>query len=215
MCWNKEVSLNTFLFSGFVLLLIIYNNKYTKYKTLELDNFWIYLFLATIILVQLDEYFIWKYIKNSYYNTFYTIIIQSIFFIQPVISLMILNNKNLRNLLICIYLIVMIPFATYIFFTKRMYAEVSSKGHLSYNNYLNAYPMIFFFWVCLFLFSFFYNRTYQGFLFGLITFLVIFYNYQEDKSIASMWCWIVNSVMIYYAARLLFYLPFLENQNLC
>ena len=58
MCWNKEVSLNTFLFSGFVLLLIIYNNKYTKYKTLELDNLWIFLFLATIILVQLDEYFI-------------------------------------------------------------------------------------------------------------------------------------------------------------
>ena len=29
MCWNKEVSLNTFLFSSFVFLLILYNNKYT------------------------------------------------------------------------------------------------------------------------------------------------------------------------------------------
>ena len=38
MCWNKDVSLNTFLFSGFVLLLIYYNNTYTKYKVAEFDS---------------------------------------------------------------------------------------------------------------------------------------------------------------------------------
>lgn len=32
MCWNENVSLNTFLFSSFVLLLIFYNNTYTQYK---------------------------------------------------------------------------------------------------------------------------------------------------------------------------------------
>jgi hypothetical protein len=38
MCWNKEISLNTFLFSSFVLILIIYNNAYTQYKIKELNN---------------------------------------------------------------------------------------------------------------------------------------------------------------------------------
>jgi len=30
MCWNAEVSLNTFAFSTFVLGMIIYNNTYTQ-----------------------------------------------------------------------------------------------------------------------------------------------------------------------------------------
>lgn len=38
MCWNEHVSLNTFLFSSFVLALIVYNNSYTKYKIQELNN---------------------------------------------------------------------------------------------------------------------------------------------------------------------------------
>ena len=44
MCWNKEVSLNTFIFSIFVLLLIMYNNAYTQYKIEELNSIWVYLF---------------------------------------------------------------------------------------------------------------------------------------------------------------------------
>ena len=53
MCWNKDVSLNTFLFSGFVLCLIIYNNKYTQYKIDELNNIYSYIFFASIIIIQI------------------------------------------------------------------------------------------------------------------------------------------------------------------
>ena len=38
MCWNETVSLNTFIFSMGALLLIMYNNAYTKYKIEELNN---------------------------------------------------------------------------------------------------------------------------------------------------------------------------------
>ena len=48
--WNKDISLNTFLFSSFVLLLIIYNNTYTQYKINELENIWMYLFLLHLFL---------------------------------------------------------------------------------------------------------------------------------------------------------------------
>jgi hypothetical protein len=30
MCWNESVSINTFVFGIFVLLLIAFNNKYSK-----------------------------------------------------------------------------------------------------------------------------------------------------------------------------------------
>ena len=51
MCWNEHVSLNTFIFSIFVLLLIAYNNKYTQYK-IEMFNIKLLLFdLYTMILL--------------------------------------------------------------------------------------------------------------------------------------------------------------------
>jgi hypothetical protein len=77
MCWNAEVSLNTFLFSGFVLLLIMYNNNYTQYKIqfIEgIDNIWAYIFLFSWILMQLFEFFIWKNINNPGLNTIFSIL---------------------------------------------------------------------------------------------------------------------------------------------
>ena len=40
MCCNQYVSLNTFVFSAFVLLLIVYNNKYSPYKIEELNSWY-------------------------------------------------------------------------------------------------------------------------------------------------------------------------------
>lgn len=44
MCWNKEVSLNTFIFSTISLLFIYYNNIHTQYKLKEFINIYIYYF---------------------------------------------------------------------------------------------------------------------------------------------------------------------------
>ena len=71
MCWNKDISLNTFLFSSFILVLIIYNNTYTQYKINELDNIWMYLFFASFIFMQLIEYFIWRNINDPVYNNLF------------------------------------------------------------------------------------------------------------------------------------------------
>jgi hypothetical protein len=49
MCWNKDISLNTFLFSSFVLGLIMYNNAYTQYKIVELNNVYAYIFCVFYI----------------------------------------------------------------------------------------------------------------------------------------------------------------------
>ena len=68
MCWNSEVSLNTFAFSTFVLGMIIYNNAYTQYKIPELNNIWVYLLLFSVISMQLVEFFVWRNIDNKYYN---------------------------------------------------------------------------------------------------------------------------------------------------
>uniref|UniRef100_A0A6C0E028 Uncharacterized protein n=1 Tax=viral metagenome TaxID=1070528 RepID=A0A6C0E028_9ZZZZ len=212
MCWNEHVSLNTFLFSSFVLLLIIYNNEYTKYKIQELNNPYIYIFLASFIFMQLIEFFIWRNINNSVYNNIFSIFgILLIFFMQPLASLMILKNIQLRNLLIMIYLSFAIPFSIYKFSTTHIHSVLSKRGHLNWK-FFGPDPFIFLFWLFFLLFIFFYEKIWVGIIFGVLSLVVVAINFMNDGSAGSIWCWSVNSIMIYYAFYLLLYLPFLEKR---
>ena len=214
MCWNQEVSLNTFLFSTFVLGLIIYNNTYTQYKIQEINNIWVYLFFFAFILMQLFEFFIWRNIDNKYYNSFFskgaTLLITS----QPIFSLMILSNIPLRNILLGVYLLLAIPFIIYKFFTKDIHSEVSKSGHLRWI-FFETTPIHWIIYLFFLLFTFFYNKTILGLFFAFITLSFSFYNYLQDRTIGSMWCWIINIVMVYYAIYLLIYLPFCERKRFC
>jgi hypothetical protein len=132
-------------------------------------------------------------------------------FFQPIASMMILTNNTIRNSLLGIYLIIAVPFMIYRFLTKKIYSEITSSNHLHWNMvfYDNIHEHVsFFIWLFFFLFPLFYQGYFYGFLFGLLTFIIITYKYYKDKSVGSMWCWIVNTVMLYYAAYLLIYLPF-------
>lgn len=220
MCWNQHVSLNTFLFSIFVLLLIIYNNAFTQYKITYLNNPWMYLFFASFIFMQLIEFFIWRNIDNKFYNNIFSTMAALLIVFQPLASLMLLSNVSLRNTLLMIYIITAAPYFIYKTLTKTMYSTVSKKGHLNWvfsdlkGVFFGNTSFAFIWWLFFFLFSLFYERQWSGFLFGFILLLTSYYNYTNDQTVGSMWCWIVNSVMIYYAAYLLIYLPFCE-KGLC
>lgn len=211
MCWNKEVSLNTFLFSSFVLLLIMYNNKYTQYKVKELDNIWVNIFFMSFILIQLIEFMIWRNIDDEKKNAFYSKLANLLLLLQPVASLMILNDKHIRTILLSLYLFLAVPFSIFRFITKDIKSSISDLGHLKWDFITKKGEWYFFmYWLFFFLFSFFYNGKYWGFSFGVITLLLIINNYNNDDSVGSMWCWVANSIMIYYAIYLLIYLPYKE-----
>ena len=214
MCWNESISLNTFLFSSFVLALIVYNNSYTKYKIQELNNNWMYIFFASFVFMQLIEFFIWRNINNKFYNNLFSILGLLLLFIQPIASIMLLQNIALRNLLLVSYLLVATPYSIYEFSTKHIHTVVSKLGHLKWAIFQNP-SIVWVGWLFFFLFSFVYRKNWSGLLFVFITLLISFLNYKNDQTMASMWCWSVNSVMIYYAVYLLIYLPFLEKQNIC
>ena len=218
MCWNEQISLNTFLFSGFVLLLIIYNNAFTQYKIEELNNKWIYLFLASVFLMQLTEFFIWRNIKNKYYNSFFTIIAGILLIIQPMFSIMILSNKDIKyTLLICYLLVVVYYIIAYNLFTKNTHSIISKSGHLIwlFNDKNKIGHIFWLFWFFFFLFSFFYEKKWSGLFFAIATLIISYLTYKNDGTIGSMWCWVVNSMMIFYAFYLLIVLPFLERKGIC
>lgn len=214
MCWNEDVSLNTFLFSSFVLLLILYNNLFTKYKIKEFKNTFHYLFIASFIFIQLIEFFIWKNINNKFYNNIFSIIAQLLFIIQPIISIMLLSNIKLRNFLLILYLLIAIPYSIYNFSTKNIHSVISERGHLTWK-FFDTTLISWFVWLFFFLFSIIYEKGLFGILFALTTLLITFINYMNDNSVGSMWCWSVNSIMIYYSVYLLIYLPFLEKSQIC
>lgn len=212
MCWNKDISLNTFLFSSFVLLLIIYNNTYTQYKIKELDNIWAYLFFVSFILMQLIEYFIWRNVNDPIYNNLFSIMATLLLIMQPIASAMLITNNTVRTNILSLYLVLTIPLTIYRLFTKKINSTVSPLNHLKWNFILYENSIIekifFLVWFIFFLFPLFYEGKTLGLLFGLLTFIIILYNYYKDKTVGSMWCWVVNSLMLYYAGYLLLYLPF-------
>jgi len=210
MCWNQHVSLNTFLFSIFVLLLIIYNNTFTQYKIKHLNNPWMYLFFASFIFMQLIEFFIWRNIDDKFYNNIFSTMAALLIVLQPVASLMLLSNVPLRNALLMIYIATAAPYFIYKISTKTMYSTVSKKGHLIWS-FFNNTLLTFGWWLFFLLFSLFYERKWSGFLFGFLSMCIFYYNYAKERTFGSIWCWVINSIMIYYAAYLLIYLPFCEN----
>jgi len=211
MCWNKEVSLNTFVFSFTVLLLIMYNNIFTQYKIFEFNNYWVYIFLFLIIVIQLIEYFIWENINNPFYNSLFTKVLLFVTFLQPIASIFIITNNKLSFALLKVYLFLSLLYYLFKFyFDKLTFSTITTDGHLSWitvkNNTIgNIYGII---WLFFFLFPLFYNKFYGGLLIALLTLSFSIYNYYQNDSITSMWCFIANIVMLYYAAYLLIYLPF-------
>ena len=214
MCWNAEVSLNTFLFSSFVLCLIIYNNTYTQYKIKDFNNIWIYLFFVSFILMQLFEFFIWRNVDNKLYNKLFTILATLLLVVQPIASNMLITNKSVQQSMLFVYMICMVPFAIYRFMTQKINSTISDLGHLQWNmlldNKIKIDNVIITIWFIFFLFPLFYQKKTFGFLFGAITLLIMIYNYYKDNTVGSMWCWVVNSIMVYYAIYLLLYLPFFK-----
>ena len=214
MCWNAAVSLNTFLFSSFVLILIYYNNTYTQYKIKDFNSIWVYLFFASFILMQLIEFFIWRNLQDKFYNNMFSILAILLIVIQPIASLMLLRDHAIRNVLLSIYLLLAVPFSIYNLVTKQIYSEKSKAGDLQWN-FFRIDSLIWISWLFFFLFSFVYNKIWPGLIFGLISLLAASYNYAKDRTEGSIWCWAVNGLMIYYAAYLLFYLPFCDKKQLC
>ena len=213
MCWNQYVSLNTFIFSVFVLLLIAYNNEYTQYKTPFFDNKLIYFFFMSFITMQLIEFFLWKYLNNKKINNIFSMLGSLLLIIQPIASLFLIKDEVLRYSLMIPYSICALIFFIYEINNNSFYTTVSKSGHLAWKWIdLSGYKLILYFlWYGLLFFSLLYNKHYKPLLYVIFLLVITYYSYYKDGSAGSLWCWTINSAMLYYAFNLLIILPFKEH----
>ena len=209
MCWNSEVSLNTFLFS-FSVLILIYINRNGKYKLEHFHSKYVYLYFFSIIIMQLLEFFLWKNIDKKKMNRLLSIIGLIIILSQPFFSILALedNNKNKNK-----YLLFYLFFVLYIilFEFKKINFNTSVKnGHLQWN-WLSPNIISFIIYLYFLLIS---VRKFNKFSVILLL-LISLYNYYNDKTWGSMWCFWANIVFLFYAINILIIKPFKEYNKLC
>ena len=68
--------------------------------------------------MQLNEYFIWRNVKNAFYNKILSALALILLFLQPIAALMILNDKQLRTCMIFSYICISVIFQLYLTFTS-------------------------------------------------------------------------------------------------
>lgn len=190
MCWSASVSLNTFIFSLFGMLFALANGVISFEKAL---------YILSFASMQLVEYFTWKNLNNK--NAVRLLSqIGTLVIVSQVVFLLNMNkklqNKGLWYLgFACITLLM---FST----TKIDYSmHKAPNGHLAWN-WLSSWPKWYLlFWVLCILLQ---MKSYDNFIFALITALVTFYTYSSSGTWGSMWCWIANVTAFWWVAKVFY-----------
>jgi hypothetical protein len=221
MCWNQFISINTYVFGIFVLLLIAINNRYSNYKINEFNNPFVYFFFISVITMQLFEFILWRNLDNKFINETISKLGAFLLIIQPIASLFMLKNIALRNKLLLIYSIPALSYFIFKLFTGNFYTTVSKNGHLKWNwgtiPIKNSISDIFgmSFYLFFLYFSIIKNKLYIFTIISLLFYGISYYNYYKEGTAGSLWCWSVNIIMFYLLFKLLFLLPYKELISRC
>jgi hypothetical protein len=181
MCWNAEVSLNTFLFGMISMTIVLLLNKI---------SFITILLALTLSLIQLMEYYAWNNINNK--DAIFKLSIIGYFII--VSQILILNygflNNNDRLISVIIILVLSIYFFIYNYQNDKFYMEKGKNKHLIWHWIDIPTPL-------LLIVLIFY--IYPAIQYGIITsmaiivpLLISLYYYYKYKTWGSMWCYMSN-----------------------
>lgn len=213
MCWNADVSLNTFLFSSVSLGFIAYNNAYTPYRLTEFHSWSMNLFLFSFISMQLLEYFLWKQIHSRQGRQWYSRIGMLIILIQPLASLLLVSSVPIRIGLMMVYSVVMIwYYLQHQELWETTTVTVSPNGHLNWKWWSTdgtqyVYVAV---WLCCFFFPMIWEWSRHPWIstYALLSFAIVYFLYRKEHVVNSMWCWIANGLLMGAMIVLVGYLPF-------
>lgn len=221
MCWNKDISLNTFLFACFALLFIYITNTYTRYKTPTFDNPLVYLLVFLVSSMQLLEYFIWKNLNNKSMNTFLSKLGLLLIFLQIFSIILFVDNETYKYFILFCFLL----FSFIVYLYKTIHSPfvfktiVSKNGHLSWEwlrfdgieKIILLIILLFYFIPALLIKNMTLSNVYIGGLFFLLSYLFL----KNDNTYGSMWCWLINLFLLRIIIDILIIQPFYEYNGLC
>ena len=193
MCWNAQISINTFIITLFSIILA-YLNKTESNKLL------VYVFVFSLI--QLLEYFIWTDLKKnggngSGVNTVLSNIGMLVLVLECYASINLINNTSIRNYSLIVFTCLVLLGMVFHGYTTAN-TSVGSNGHLQWNwtNSTTLYTIIYliFFIGSAFLWK---NNTFIKIM--LISSLIIsaIWAYLINGGLGTLWCWIANLTSLY------------------
>jgi general stress protein CsbA len=166
--------------------------------------------------MQLIEFFLWRNLNDKELNKLFSFLGALLLMLQPVASLMLLKDITLRNKLLTIYGIPAFSYFIYEIANKNFLTSISKNGHLKWDwvDLKGNKQILFMCWLFFLFFSIFYNKHYLGLAYTVALLIITLYSYKKDGSFGSLWCWSINSLMIFYAIKLLVVIPYKEH-GLC
>lgn len=183
MCWNASISINTFLFSTFAVILAVGNNVLSPVLAL---------FYMSFITMQFIEYLIWS---KTFSNRNLSIAALLLVLSQPMFSMLMIKDKNLLFPLLIGYSL----FVVYILSrwnTIDFRSIKSSNGHLSWK-WLQWPLFLVLIWMFFFFISFIINKQYIKFIVILIVVILCYVLFHDTQTWGSLWCWISNAAAIF------------------
>jgi hypothetical protein len=219
MCWNQDISINTFIFSCLALIFIYYTNTFTRYKTPLFDNPMVYLFFLSGVSMQLIEFFLWRNLKNKFTNKYLSKLASFIVTLQIFFLILIIPTLSTRYRMLFIYSIFLL---TYLFYKKmyspvNFYTSIGKNGHLSWEWInLKGYESTWFFIFLLFyIIPIFIIDDLFLKIFVIISIFTTLFFYYKDNTFGTMWCWISNLFLLFLIINILIIQPYYEYNGLC
>jgi len=212
MCWNPDISINTFLFACLSLVFIFLANTYSKYKIQTFDNPLVYLLFIEIAAIQLVEFFLWRNLHNKPINKLFSRIASYVILSQPFTLIFMINKPLMKKILLLLYGIFIIIHN--IFLAPRLNTTVGVNGHLSWD-WLNCKPIFLFTGLLFYLVPLlFIDKPVLSFFIIILLFTTLI-SYFRYNTFGTMWCWVSNFILLYFILEILIIKPFYDYKSLC
>jgi hypothetical protein len=216
MCWNPDISINTFVFSILAVIFIFWSNTFTKYKIRIFENPLMYVFLVVVASVQLMEFFLWRNLKNEKLNVLFSKMLCFLVMIQPVIIICMVPYVLIKIVILLSY-VLFLCYIKYINPIIVFHTSIGKNGHLYWEwvkgkNY-DLYHL--FVWLSFYLIPVLLINNYAltiflvGSIVASLYFNVTYYTY------GSIWCWLSNLFILWLIINILIIQPYVEYNKLC
>ncbi len=205
MCWNADISLQTFIVGVISAIIVIALNK-VEYKYILLG--------ISISLMQLIEYYAWKNINNKQIIKLLSIFGALLIVIQLlIINISLLKGKERLIILILLFLGLL---ATLVFIINndKFKMEKGNNGHLIWY-WIDIPKPVLIYILFFYLYAFFRskNTLYVGII-VIILLILSLYNFYKHKTWGSMWCYYSNIIWMILIFNSIFQIKTYKKKNL-
>jgi hypothetical protein len=221
MCFDKDVSLNTFIIGMFALFMVKLNENTSYCIDWYKGEIYTYIFLISVISMQLIEYILWSNLDNKKLNRILSLLALLLIISQPLFSLL---AGSASKTIIMLYLSLFILFLLYknAYNPINLHTDVNDThlrwNWLTFNGYENILLIV---WLLALFYGIYlrdmkvHNRI-DVFTHGVVMLILIFsvYMYFKKNTWGSLWCFWINIISFYLLVSILIIKPFMRYNNI-